>query len=225
MKATEGPRPARGSRPPGETSPAGAAASPADRALAAATSGLSREELRKWLGDAAKLWLAHDGLWFRAVEEAYGLSEAILRDEMAMSAWTAIEARRIAERLGLGPRGGLDALERALRARLYALLNDQEIRHEDGRLIFTMKTCRVQDARNRQGLAPFPCRSVGLLEYAGFARTIDPRLRVSCRHCPPDEIPPGEWCSWEFTLKGPEEDPGLVSRPSPGAARPSPGRE
>lgn len=176
------------------------AASPADEALSAATTGLSREDLLAWLGDAAKLWLAQDGLWFRAVEEAHGLEEAVKLDEAAMSGWTAIEARRIAERLGLGPGGGLDALERALRARLYALLNRQEIRREAGRLVFTMKTCRVQDARRRQGLPPFACRSVGLVEYAGFAKIIDPRLRVRCLHCPPGDLPSGEWCSWEFTL-------------------------
>ncbi len=173
---------------------------PAEEALLKATEGLSREELRAWLADAAKLWLAHDGLWFRAVEESRGMDEAVRRDEEAMAAWTVIEARRIKERLGLPSEGGLDALEKALRARLYALLNRQEIRREGDRLIFTMKTCRVQDARNRKGLPPFPCRSVGILEYAGFARTIDPRLEVRCRHCPPEPTPEGEWCSWEFVL-------------------------
>lgn len=176
------------------------AAKPAEEALAVATAGLSRDELVVWLGDAAKLWLAHDGLWFRAVEGASGMEEAIGRDAEAMGAWTKIEAKRIMERLGLAPGGGLEALETALRARLYALLNRQEIRREGNRLIFTMLTCRVQDARNRQGLPPFPCRSVGILEYSGLARTIDPRLETVCRHCPPDKLPPGSWCSWEFRL-------------------------
>lgn len=174
--------------------------SPAEEALAAATGGLSREELLAWLGDAAKLWLAHDGLWFRAVEETYGMDKAIALDREAMGAWTAIEAGRIVDRLGLGEGGGLEALDRALRARLYAVLNRQEIRCEDSRLVFTMKTCRVQDARRRRGLAPFPCKDVGLAEYAGFAAVIDPRVRVSCRQCPPDDLAPGEWCSWEFNL-------------------------
>jgi len=173
---------------------------PAEEALLAATKGLSRDELVNWLGDAAKLWLAHDGLWFQAVERARGLEEAVACDEEAMALWTVLEARRVAQRLGLGPSGGLEALEAALRGRLYALLNHQETRREGDRLIFTMKTCRVQDARNRKGLPPFPCRSVGILEYQGFARTIDPRIRTRCRHCPPDETPPGEWCSWEFEL-------------------------
>lgn len=174
--------------------------SPADEALLRAAGHLSREELMAWLGDAAKLWLAHDGLWFRAVEDHHGLDEAIHLDQEAMKAFTVIEAKRILERLGLAPGGGLAALETALRARLYALLNRQEIRREPDRLIFTMKSCRVQDARRRQGLKAFPCRSVGELEYEHFARTVDPRLRMVCRHCPPDDLPEGEWCSWEFTM-------------------------
>ncbi len=173
---------------------------PAEEALLAATAGLTRDDLVRWLGDAAKLWLAHDGLWFRAVEGARGLGEAVELDEQAMAAWSAGEARRIGERLGLPRYGGLDSLERALHARLYALLNRQDIRHEVDRLVLTMRTCRVQDARNRQGLPPFPCRSVGLREYQEFARAVDSRLKVTCRHCPPGELPVGSWCAWEFTV-------------------------
>lgn len=215
------------------------AGNPAEAALAAATAGLSREDLLGWLGDAAKLWLAHDGLWFRAVEGTHGLEEAIRLDEQAMGRWSAGEARRIMERVGLPPGGGLETLEQALRARLYALLNEQDIRIEEvrgaegetavegqpdaprareqsrdrRRLVFTMRTCRVQDARDRQGLPPFPCRVVGLAEYREFARVIDPRLEVTCRHCPPGERPQGAWCAWEFTLgSSPGGPPGASLR-------------
>jgi len=199
---------------------------PAEKALLSATAGLDRDQLLRWLGDAAKLWLAHDGLWFRTVEEARGLEEAVRLDERAMGAWSAGEARRVAARLGLPSAGGLDALDRALRARLYALLNEQEIRreHAQGReqLVFTMRTCRVQDARDRQGLAPFPCRQVGLAEYREFARVIDPRLKVTCRFCPPDERPADAWCSWMFTVeetvRQPDAEEGETVR-QPDAAR------
>ena len=36
-----------------------------------------------------------------------------------------------------------------------------------------MVTCRVQDARSQKGMELHPCKSVGEIEYAGFARTID----------------------------------------------------
>jgi hypothetical protein len=65
-----------------------------------------------------------------------------------------------------------------------------------------MRDCRVQAARKRRGLPDFPCKPVGLIEYSGFARTIDPRISTRCLACPPDPHPPDIWCAWEFTLEG-----------------------
>ena len=162
---------------------------------------LSREGLERMLQDAAKLWLAHDGLWFQAVEQASGMEAAIARDAEAWERFTVLEARRILKRLDLAPGGGLDALALALDHRLYALLNRQEAeRVTPDRLVFRMKACRVQAARQRKGLPDFPCKSVGLVEYAGFARTIDPRIETRCLRCPPDEHPADHFCAWEFTL-------------------------
>lgn len=162
---------------------------------------LTADELRGWLGDAALNWLAHDGLWFQAVEEAYGLEAAIALDQKAWEAFTVIEAKRIMKRLGLEPGGGIPALIRALGFRLYARINTQEVSEAtDKRCVFRMKSCRVQEARRRRGLADFPCREVGLVEYAGFARTLDSRLETRCLYCPPEPHPADSWCAWEFIL-------------------------
>ena len=67
--------------------------------------------------------------------------------------------------------------------------------------MFRMNKCRVQDARKRHGLKDFPCKSVGIVEYSTFARTIDPRLKCRCVACPPDDHPDQWYCSWEFTLE------------------------
>ncbi|MBC7342070.1 MAG: hypothetical protein H5U02_06430, partial [Clostridia bacterium] len=45
---------------------------------------------RELLADAAKLWLAHDGLWFQAVERTFGLEAAIRLDEEAWKDFTVI---------------------------------------------------------------------------------------------------------------------------------------
>jgi len=168
---------------------------------------LPKEQLIGMLQDAAKNWLAHDGLWFQAVERACGMETALRLDAEAWAEFTAIEARRILERHGIAPGGGLDALEQALGYRLYAYLNRQEILRPDGHtLIFRMNECRVQAARRRKGLPDFPCRPVGLVEYTEFARAIDPRIRTRCIACPPDAHPPEFWCAWEFTLPGADVD-------------------
>ncbi|MFZ5824683.1 MAG: DUF6125 family protein [Bacillota bacterium] len=162
---------------------------------------LTREELLDLLTDFAKRWLAHDGLWFQAVEAAHGMEEAIRLDAQAWERFTVIEGDRIRRILNLPAQAELDGLAQALRFRLYALVNEQETERPDDRtLIFRMKRCRVQEARERKGLPPFPCKSVGLVEYAGFARTIDPRIKTEVISCPPDPHPPEYYCAWRFTI-------------------------
>jgi hypothetical protein len=153
--------------------------------------------------DDAKNWLAHDGLWFQAVDQKYGMETAIEIDRMAWEHFTVVEAKRIMTRLGLVPGGGIPALVECLKHRLYARLNLQEaIEVTDSRAVFRMVDCRVQSARKRKGLPDFPCKTVGIVEYAGFARTIDPRIQTRCIACPPDPHPEEFWCAWEFVLNG-----------------------
>ena len=163
--------------------------------------GLSKEELIAIIVDDAKNWLAHDGLWFQAVDQKYGMDTAIEIDRAAWEKFTVVEAKRIMARLGIEPGGGIPALVECFKHRLYARLNLQEsIEITDSRAVFRMVDCRVQSARKRKGLPDFPCKTVGIVEYAGFARTIDPRIETRCIACPPDEHPDSFWCAWEFTL-------------------------
>lgn len=159
-------------------------------------------ELQALLTDAAKNWLAHDGLWFRAVEEKFGMETAIELDKKAWETFTVVEARRIMKRLNMEPGGGIPALIQALKFRLYAFINVQEFLEEsETRCVFRMNRCRVQEARKRQGLEDFPCKPVGIVEYSGFAKTIDPRIQTRCLVCPPDPHPPNVWCAWEFFIQ------------------------
>jgi hypothetical protein len=162
---------------------------------------LSKEELIAIIADDAKNWLAHDGLWFQAVEQRYGMEKAIEIDRAAWEKFTVVEAKRIMSRLGLEPGGGIPALVECFKHRLYARLNLQEsIEISDTRAVFRMVDCRVQSARKRKGLSDFPCKTVGLVEYAEFARTIDSRIATRCIACPPDQHPEDYWCAWEFIL-------------------------
>ncbi|MHA1650057.1 MAG: DUF6125 family protein [Candidatus Helarchaeota archaeon] len=163
---------------------------------------LTKEELVGLLEDAAKNWLAHDGLWFQAVEKKFGINEAIDCDVEAWRRFTVIEAQRIMKRHKIPKNGGIPALIKALQFRLYAFINIQEIVEvSETRCIFRMNNCRVQAARKRKNLPDFPCKPVGLVEYSNFAKTIDPRIETRCITCPPDSHPPEYWCAWEFVLK------------------------
>lgn len=162
---------------------------------------ISRQELIGLLADAAKNWLAHDGLWFQAVEGEYGIEAAIKLDREAWARFTVIEAERIMKRHRITPNGGIPALVKALSFRLYAFINQQEIIEQtEKRVVFRMIDCRVQSARSRKGLAEFPCKTVGLVEYELFARTIDERIQTRCLFCPPDKHPQDAWCAWEFVI-------------------------
>jgi hypothetical protein len=167
-----------------------------------AYASMSREELLRALEMFAKNWLAHDGCWFLAAEERLGLEAAIELDTEAWRRFAAAEARRLVEVFGIPPGGGLVAVERALGLRMYGLVNEQhaEWSKDRTRLRFVMDRCRVQETRRRKGLADFPCRPVGTVEFTTFARTIDPRIETTCLHCPPD-APPGAACAWEFSLR------------------------
>ncbi len=163
---------------------------------------LSKEELIKIIVDDAKNWLAHDGVWFQAIEKRYGMEVAVDLDIEAWRYFTVIEAKRIMERLGLKAGGGIPALVECLKHRFYARLNLQEcVEVTDTRAVFKMLDCRVQSARKRKGLADHPCKSVGIVEYSEFAKAIDPRIRTTCIACPPDEHPEDFWCAWEFQLE------------------------
>lgn len=162
---------------------------------------LSKEQLIAIIVDDAKNWLAHDGVWFQAVEKRYGMEAAVAVDTEAWQYFTVIEAKRIMARLGLQAGGGIPALVACLQNRFYSRINLQDVvEQSENRVVFRMLDCRVQSARKRKGLADHPCKSVGIVEYSEFAKAIDPRLQTRCIACPPDAHPDAFWCAWEFTL-------------------------
>ena len=162
---------------------------------------LSKEQLIDYIRDISKNWLAIDGTWFQAVEKRFGIEEAIKCDADSWNIFSIVEAKRIMKRFEIPENGGIPALVKAIKFRVYANINIQEIDEiSENRCVFRMKDCRVQSARNRKGLPDFPCKKVGIVEYTIFASTIDPRIKTKCICCPPDVHPKDYWCAWEFTI-------------------------
>jgi hypothetical protein len=163
---------------------------------------LSKEQLVQLIGDYSKNWLALDGVWFQAVERRLGMDEADACDAEAWRRFTEIEAARIKRFLALPERAGLEGLARALACRFYGSINEYDLTFpEPGKLVFRNVDCRVQTARKRKGMEFHPCKSVGLIEYTGFAKVIDDRIRCRCLSCYPEVTDPSVCCAWEFTLE------------------------
>lgn len=161
---------------------------------------LSKEKLIKLIELYAKNWLAHDGVWFQSIESKLGMDEAMHHDREAWRRFTQIEAKRIKEFLSLDEHPGLEGLQKALSYRFYGNLNDHSSEWQDGRLIYRNHDCRVQTARRRKGMPYHPCKSVGIVEYSGFAKAIDDRIQCRCLSCYPDCTEKEDGCAWEFFI-------------------------
>ena len=149
----------------------------------------------------AKNWLVNDGIWFQTIEQSEGLNEAKRCNDSCWAHFSPFEARAIKQGLGLGETPGLEGLKQALGFRIYESINEQSIVDEqENSFVFQMNNCRVQAARKRRGLADYPCKSAGLVEYSYFARAIDGRIKTECIGCPPDDHPEEWYCSWKFYL-------------------------
>lgn len=160
-----------------------------------------RNELLELTKNLGINWIANDGIWFQAVEEKHGMNDAKRCNDSCWTRFSPFEAWSIKQFLGLPEKAGIEGLKKALRFRLYAQVNVQSIIDESSTtILFQMNDCRVQSARKRRGLADYPCKSAGLVEYAYFAEAIDARIRTECVGCPPDEHPEEWFCAWRFTL-------------------------
>jgi len=162
---------------------------------------LDKEELYELTQNFAKNWLAHDGCWFLAIEKEKGMDLAIEMDRQAWQMFTVAEAKRIMKFLDLPVNSGISGLARALKFRMYSLLNEDMVEILDEKILrYWVKTCRVQQTRRRKNLPDFPCKSVGIVEYSFFAKTIDDRFETECISCPPEITNNDYYCIWEFIL-------------------------
>jgi hypothetical protein len=76
--------------------------------LMSAFDEMNREELLRTLEIFAKNWLAHDGCWFLAAEERFGMATAMELDANSWARFAAVEARRILTTYEIKDGGGVE---------------------------------------------------------------------------------------------------------------------
>ena len=146
------------------------------------------------------LW-AVDGVYFLGIEERFGTEPATDIDARVWEQMAVIEARRLKKAFGITG-DDIPSFMDALRHTSWSLdLEDKEIEIGDKRAVFRNIRCRVQNTRMKKGLIEFPCKRVRYGMLKAFAKEMNPKIRVNCIVCPPDEHPDDLWCEWEFVLE------------------------
>jgi hypothetical protein len=161
---------------------------------------MEKERLIRLIKALSFTWLAGDGVWFRTIEDNYDMYTSKRCNDTCWTRYSPLEAAMIKSFLQLPEHSGLDGLKQALNFRLYAHINEQTIKRSGDELILRMVKCLVQGTRKLNKLPDYPCKSAGMVEFPAFARMIDPRIRVECISCPPDEHPKAWVCAWRFYI-------------------------
>lgn len=161
---------------------------------------LSKDELIALVKALAKNWLTVDGLWFIGVEEKYGLDAALELDYRVWELYPPTEFRRLREALHLNKKG-IPGIVEMLKYMSTQLVFDYELEEvSDRKAIFKVVHCRPQESRLRGGRVVFDCKPTFVSAFEKLIEIVDPRVKLRCLFCPPEERPEGYWCGWEFTL-------------------------
>jgi hypothetical protein len=162
-------------------------------------SSLSREESLELLKVYSRLALTLDGLWFRGIEEKFGLEAAVELDAKTWETFGKSSARRMMKFLGVKEPSILDIAKILILSPVFIFLGPTYEIINEKKGILTVTDCLPQKQRVEMGLGEFPCKPVGIAFFQGFTEVI-PQAKIKCLICPPDTHPPDVWCQWEFEI-------------------------
>jgi len=142
-----------------------------------------------------------DGLYYLFIEEKYGTKEATEIDRKVWEIMGKLEARKIKELLNIKGKD-IPSIMKALSYSGWSMdLEDKEIEIKENKGIIRNIKCRVQKTRLSKGLSEFGCKPVRRGFLKEFAKEFNPKIKVDCIVCPPDEHKDDLWCEWIFTLE------------------------
>lgn len=160
-----------------------------------------KEDLVNYLEFLMHSYRVMDAFWFINLENRHGHEEACKINELVWSKTAELAARDLKRRFGLD-QDGLEGFVKALKLFPWYILVGYDLALSPDELIIEVPECPAQEGRLKRGLGEYDCKDMHRAEFAGFAKVIDPRIKVECIFAPPDEHPPDLYCRWRFTVQG-----------------------
>jgi len=146
---------------------------------------------------------AMDGLWFLAVEEAFGNAEAVKLDMKVREKYTHVLVKRLKRQLNLSG-SGIEKIAQIIETDPSFLTNDYEIsRLSRDRMFLRVNRCTVLEAMERCGRKEFMCEKTTGSYFRNIAREIEAKVSVHAIKLPPRNSSDEVCCEWLFEARAP----------------------